>query len=175
MMVPSTFEDRTMPNFAQFSALAVLSAACATSAAADDVAKWAREANDRAEIQALIWRYERALDSLDVDAYVAVFTEDAVFGDAKGREGIRALISGVKASREKSAGPGKAPVQTYQSIQNMTITFTSETTAKIEGYYMALIGAQNGNPARVATTGREVDEAVKQNGQWLISRRTVSP
>ncbi len=165
-----------MPKFAQlFAFAALLSAGVATSAAADDVAKWAREANDRAEIQALVWRYERALDTLDVDAYVAVFTEDAVFGTAKGREGIRALIAGIKAGREKNAEPGKPPVQTYQSIQNMTIAFTSKTTATIEGYYMALLGAQNGSPPRVATAGREVDELVKQNGQWLISKRTVSP
>ncbi len=104
-----------------------------------------------------------------------MFTEDAVFGTAKGREGIRALIAGIKAGREKNAEPGKPPVPTYQSIQNMTIAFTSKTTATIEGYYMALLGAQNGNPSRVATVGHEVDEVVKKNGQWLISKRTVSP
>lgn len=165
-----------MPKFAQIAAFAaLLSAPIAMSAPADDIAKWAREANDRAEIQALMARYERALDTLDVDAYVAVFTKDAVFGNARGHEGIRALIAGIKAGREKTAEPGKAPVPTYQSIQNMTITFASETTATIEGYYVALLGAQNGNPARVATVGHEVDEVVKQDGRWLISKRTVSP
>jgi uncharacterized protein (TIGR02246 family) len=161
-----------MPKFALLSAFAAL--LCATSAPADDVAKWAREANDRAEIQGLMARYERALDTLDVDAYVALFTEDAVFGTAKGREGIRAMIAGNKAAREKNAAPGKAPVRTYQSIQNMTVAFTSDTTATIEGYYMALI-AETGTPPRVATVGYEVDEVVKQNGKWLISKRTVSP
>jgi uncharacterized protein (TIGR02246 family) len=165
-----------MPRFAQLTAFAVLLSICiVSSASADDVAKWAREANDRAEIQALMSRYERALDTLDVDAYVAVFTQDAVFGTAKGRDGIRALIAGIKAGREKNAEPGKPPVPTYQSIENMTIAFTSETTATVEGYYMALLGAQKGSPSRVATAGHEVDEVVKQNGRWLISKRTVSP
>lgn len=165
-----------MPKFAALIVfIALLPVAVATSASPDEIARWAREANDRAEIQALMARYERALDSLDVDAYVAVFTDDAVFGDAKGREGIRAMIASTKASREKNAEPGKPPMRTFQSIQNMTIAFTSETTATIEGYYVALIGAQNGNPARVATVGHEVDEVVKRNGRWLISKRTVSP
>jgi uncharacterized protein (TIGR02246 family) len=155
--------------------VALLPVAVVKSASTDDIARWAREANDRAEIQALMARYERALDSLDVDAYVAVFTDDAVFGDAKGREGIRAMIASTKARREKSAEPGKPPMRTFQSIQNMTITLTSETTATVEGYYLALIGTQNDNPARVATVGHEVDEVVKHDGRWLISKRTVSP
>ena len=44
---------------------------------ADDAAAL-REAQDRAAIEALMWRYVRALDSLDPDGYAAVFTEDDV-------------------------------------------------------------------------------------------------
>jgi hypothetical protein len=164
-----------MRPLAHLSALAaVLSFAVGAPVAADE-ATWAREANDRAEIQALMWRYERALDTLDVEAYVAVFAEDAQFGNAKGREGIRALIAGIKAAREKNAEPGKPPVQTYQSITNMTIEFQSETRATVEGYFMAILGATANSPPRVATVGREVDEVVKVAGRWLIAVRTVSP
>jgi uncharacterized protein (TIGR02246 family) len=131
-----------------------------------------READDRAEIQALLARYERALDTLDVDAYVAVFTEDAEFGNAKGRDGIRALISGVKAAREKNTEPGKPVTPTYQSLTNMTIEFVSADRAIVRGYYMALLGT---TPPRVATVGQETDEVVRANGQWLIAKRTVSP
>lgn len=164
-----------MRTLAHLSTLAAVLAFAVTTPAAADDAKWAREANDRAEIQALMWRYERALDTLDVDAYVAVFTEDAVFGNAKGREGIRALIAGVKAAREKGAEPGKPPVQTYQSITNMTIEFQSENRAKVEGYFMAILAATDSSPPRIATVGREVDEVVKVDGRWLIAVRTVSP
>jgi hypothetical protein len=160
---------RTLPCLV---ALAVLATAAAAPASAGDTARWAREANDRAEIQALMWRYERALDTLDVDAYVAVFTDDAQFGNAKGRDGIRALIAGVKAAREKNTEPGKPVTPTYQSITNMTIEFTSATRAVVNGYYMALLGAQ---PPRVATAGVERDEVVKVNGRWLIAVRAVSP
>ncbi|HVY64645.1 MAG TPA: nuclear transport factor 2 family protein [Gammaproteobacteria bacterium] len=161
-----------MPKLPHLLAVAALAAVAATPVAARDKDRWAREANDRAEIQALMWRYERALDTLDVDAYVAVFTEDATFGKAKGREGIRALIAGIKAAREKNTEPGKPVTPTYQSITNMNIEFVSETRAVINGYYMALLGTQ---PPRVATVGLERDEVVKVDGHWLIAVRTVSP
>jgi hypothetical protein len=40
----------------------------------------AREARDRAEIEELMWRYARALDTLNADAYAAVYTPDGQFG-----------------------------------------------------------------------------------------------
>jgi hypothetical protein len=145
-----------------------------TVAHADD-AQALRQAQDRAAIEALMWRYERALDTLDVDAYVAVFTENAQFGNAKGRDGIRALISGIKAAREKGSGPDKPVTPTYQSVNNMTIEFLSADRARIEGYYTAFLGEQADKPARLATVGREVDEVVRVDGRWLIDKRTVSP
>jgi hypothetical protein len=36
----------------------------------------AREARDRAEIEALMWDYTRALDTLNPDAYAAAYTPD---------------------------------------------------------------------------------------------------
>ncbi len=36
-----------------------------------------REAQDRAEIQQLMWDYARAIDNWDADRYVAVFTPTA--------------------------------------------------------------------------------------------------
>jgi hypothetical protein len=152
--------------------LAALVFALATTASAADDAKSIREANDRAEIQDLMWRYERALDTLDVDAYVAVYTEDAQFGQAKGSDAIRALIAGVKAAREKNTEAGKSVTPTYQSITNMTIEFVSEARAVVRGYYMAMLGT---TPPRAATVGQEVDEVVKVSGHWLIAKRTVSP
>ena len=159
-----------MLKIANVLALAAMLSA-AVPAAADD-AQLLRESNDRAEIQALMWRYVRALDTLDVDAYVTVFTEDAQFGNAQGREGIRTMIAGVKAAREKNTEPGKPVVSTYQSITNMNIEFVSEDRALVRGYYMAILGT---TPPRVATVGHEVNEVVKVDGHWLIAVRTVSP
>jgi len=162
-----------MPKLPHAALLAV--SLLATAAASGDESVPLREAQDRAAIEALMWRYQRALDTLDVDAYVAVFTENAQFGNAQGRDGIRALISGIKAAREKGAGPDRPVTPTYQSVNNMTIEFLSADRARIEGYYTAFLDAQAERPARLATVGREVDEVVKVDGRWLIDKRTVSP
>lgn len=60
-------------------AVAVLTVALSSSFAfgEDDVV---REARDRAEIDALMWRYVRALDTLNADAYAALYTADGQFG-----------------------------------------------------------------------------------------------
>jgi len=38
-----------------------------------------REVRDRAEIEDLMWRYTRALDTTDADAYAAAYTADGQF------------------------------------------------------------------------------------------------
>ena len=60
-------------------AVAALALGAGGAALADDAAIL-REAQDRAAIEALMWRYVRALDSMDADGYAAVFTEDGTFG-----------------------------------------------------------------------------------------------
>lgn len=170
----SELQRRSVLKPLLFAVVAFSMLATSSPSLADD-AKFLREANDRAEIQALMWRYVRALDTLDVDAYAAVFTEDGEFGNAQGRDAIRTMISGIKAARERNLEPGKSVTPTYQSITNMTIEFVSEDHARVEGYFMALFGATDGNPPRVATVGREANEVVRVNGRWLIRSRTVSP
>ena len=57
----------------------------------------ARESRDRAEIDGLMWRYARALDTLNPDAYAAAYTPDGQFGTGpnatKGRKCLRRLGS----------------------------------------------------------------------------------
>ena len=66
---------------------------------ADDAAAL-REAQDRSAIEALMWRYVRALDTMDPDAYAAVFTEDGTFGSGstqrKGRADIKQMVADLK-------------------------------------------------------------------------------
>jgi hypothetical protein len=46
----------------------------------------------------------------------------------------------------------------------------------MQAYWMTVFGAAGQNtPARVAAAGREVDELVRLNGQWLIKLRDVAP
>jgi hypothetical protein len=59
----------------------------------------ARE-KDRAEIEELMWRYTRALDTGDGTTYAATYTVDGQFGTGanatKGREALKKLGDGLK-------------------------------------------------------------------------------
>src|SRR5690606_33591256 len=74
-------------------------------ALADDGAR----AEDRAQIEELMWRYARALDTFDADAYAAVYTEDGEFkagGNAtKGREALRQMVANLGQNRNESSPP----------------------------------------------------------------------
>ena len=159
--------------------MAALAAGSSGIAFADDAAVL-REAQDRAAIEALMWRYVRALDSLDADGYAAVFTEDGSFGSGntqrKGRADLKAMVADLKKSRDERAAAGQPSPAMYHVIANHQITFTGANEARYDSYWMTVFGA-NGQetPPRVAAAGRGVDQLVRVNGQWLIKNRNVAP
>ena len=147
--------------------------------AADNSAE--RESRDRALIEKLMWQYVRALDTENADAYAAVYTPDGQFGTGanpvRGREALKKLINDLRqraAANEAKSGE-KRPAM-YHVIANSYLEFNGKDHARLEAYWMTLFaaGAQN-QPARVAAAGREVDELVRLNGQWLIQSRDVAP
>jgi uncharacterized protein (TIGR02246 family) len=151
----------------------------ANAASADDVALL-REAKDRAAIEALMWRYVRALDSMDADAYAAVFTEDGAFKSGStqhhGRAEMKQMIADLKKTRDERAAAGTASAPMYHVIANHQITFTGPNEARYDSYWMTVFGAAGPNtPVRVAAAGRGVDQLVRVNGQWLIKNRDVAP
>lgn len=58
------------------------------------------QAQDRAQIESLMWHYTRALDTLNPDVYAATYTADGQFGSGpnavKGREALRKMITGLR-------------------------------------------------------------------------------
>lgn len=151
-----------------------------TQAALADDATGLREAQDRAAIEALMWRYVRALDSMDADGYAAVFTEDGTFGSGntqrKGRADLKAMVADLKKGRDERAAAGTPSPAMYHVIANHQITFTGPNEARYDSYWMTVFGAAGPDtPARVAAAGRGVDELVRVNGQWLIKNRNVAP
>jgi uncharacterized protein (TIGR02246 family) len=139
-----------------------------------------REAADRAEIQELMWRYVRALDSLDADAYASVFTEDGKFSSGQsaeaGRPALKKMVEGLKAGRDQRAAAGEQSAPMYHVITNAHIEFTGKDTARYHSYWMTVFGAAGqGSTPRVAAAGRGVDELVRVDGQWLIKDRNVAP
>lgn len=158
----------------------VLMAATALPSLADD-ADILREAQDRAEIQELMWRYVRALDTLNAAAYAEVFTEDGQFGSganaAKGREALQKMVADLRqgrADREAQGAPSSPAM--YHVITNSHIEFVDEDHARYHSYWMTVFGAAGAEtPPRVAAAGRGVDELVRQDGRWLIRSRNVAP
>ncbi len=137
-------------------------------------------AQDRAEIQALMWHYVRALDSFDADAYAAAFTEDGQFGVGpnaeKGRPELKKMIMGLaqrRTEQEKAGKPAGPPM--YHIITNPYIEFVDGDHARFHGYWLTVFGpAEAKGTPRVAAAGQEVDELVRVDGKWLIKLRNVA-
>lgn len=160
--------------------VALLSVAAATNAAGADDAAVLREAQDRAAIEALMWRYVRALDSLDAAGYAAVFTEDGTFrsggAEEHGRAELAKMVADLKKGRDDRAAKGETNAPMYHVIANHQITFTGPNEARYDSYWMTVFGAAGqATPPRVAAAGRGVDVLVRVNGEWLIKSRDVAP
>ncbi len=163
------------------SALIAGAAVCASAAsfAADDGSALKQE-QDRVAIEALMWRYVRALDTLDAAGYAAVFTEDGTFvsGNAQehGRAELMKMIDGLKKGRADREAKGEKNAPMYHVIANHTIEFVGPNEARYNSYWMTVFGAVGQEvPARVAAAGRGIDTVVRVNGQWLIKSRDVAP
>jgi len=160
--------------------LTAASVLASTASWADD-GDMLRQTQDRAEIQGLMWRYVRALDTLDADAYARVFTENGQFGTGenatRGRAALREMVMGLKQGREAREADGGAPSPAmHHVITNAHIEFLGRDRARYHSYWMTVFGAAGQDtPPRVAAAGRGVDELVRVDGQWLIESRNVAP
>jgi uncharacterized protein (TIGR02246 family) len=141
----------------------------------------AAEAQDRAQIEKLMWQYVRALDTENADAYAAVFTPDGQFGTGanavKGSEALKKMINGFRQrAADDQAKTGEKGPAMYHVITNSYLEFVDKDHARLQAYWMTVFAAAGEKtPPRVAAAGREVDELVRSNGQWLIRLRDVAP
>ena len=59
-----------------------------------------REAQDRVQIEKLMWQYTRALDTENADAYAAAYTPDGQFGSGpnviKGHDALKKMITDLR-------------------------------------------------------------------------------
>jgi uncharacterized protein (TIGR02246 family) len=140
-----------------------------------------REVRDRAQIEDVMWKYTRALDTNDGDAYAAVYTADGQFtagtNATKGRDALRKMVADLRQRAVDAAAKGepKRPPM-YHMTANERISFSDKDHARIEAYYITAVAAGGPNtPLRVAAVGRSIDDLVRVNGQWLIKTRNVAP
>lgn len=126
-------------------------------------------AADYTAIQTLIVKYAHVYDSRDVEGYVGIFTDDAVFrftgNQLNGRSEIREFITGVANSPEPV-------IKSHHVITNTLIEFVSDTEAHHRSYW-EIVSGPVGGPFTVGNIGVYDDVVVKQNGQWLIKTRNI--
>jgi uncharacterized protein (TIGR02246 family) len=140
-----------------------------------------RQVQDRAQIEKLMWQYIRALDTENPDAYAAVYTPDGQFGSGpnavKGRDALKKMIVDLqKRAADAQAETRQKTPPMYHVIANSYLEFTDKDHAHMEAYWMTVFAQAGPNvPVRVAAAGREVDELVRLDGQWLIKFRDVAP
>ncbi len=140
----------------------------------------ADQASDREEIHALLWKYTRALDTLNADAYAANFTEDGAFQSGAtalttGHDALRAMIEGVKKGQDDRAAAGTPSGPMYHMTMDSYIEFVDADHARHHSYWQTVFGpAKQGETPRVAAAGYGIDDVVRVNGQWQIKLRNVA-
>ena len=137
----------------------------------------------RESIRDRIARWNSNGDAGRMDQMVLVLAPDVEFQAAesevlRGRDAVLAFLTGVKGDKAESAQPatprtgrylppGKRPsIRHYTS--NPTIDLESETRAQVRTYYAVL------SSFGLDHWGRYLDEFGVVDGEWLITKRTVT-
>jgi uncharacterized protein (TIGR02246 family) len=131
-------------------------------------------AQDRVEIEQLMWNYIRALDSRDAEAYAALFSPDGQFGRGtaavKGRDALKKMILDAKNQIDTRNTGDKKASRMYHVVTNPHVEFIDKDHARFYAYWIGALASGG-----TTSAGREVNELVRINGQWLISVRDVDP
>jgi hypothetical protein len=138
-----------------------------------------QQAKDRDDIEQLMWRYARALDTLDAEAYATAYTPDGQFiaggNPTTGTAALKKMITDLKATRTEREKTEPQPPM-YHMEMNKYVEFPAKDRARHHTYWQTVFGAVGrGGQVRVAAAGHGVDDLVKVNGKWLIKIRNVSP
>jgi uncharacterized protein (TIGR02246 family) len=132
---------------------------------------------DRVAVEDVMARYVWAVDSLDAEGYVAVFTEDAVIDSngsiSRGHEEIRRIVTGLVQRRDDNTAKGLPTSNLYHVISNVRITFPTPGEAVHQSYWQT-VRRDKAGAMTAAAMGRSEDRLVKRNGTWLIQRRTLT-
>ena len=131
---------------------------------------------DRIAVEDVMARYVWAVDSLDADGYVAVFTEDAVIDSngsiSKGHAEIRKIVTNLIKRRDDNRALGLPTANLYHVISSVRITFPKAGEAVHQAYWQTVRRDKDGKMI-AAAMGRSEDQLVKRNGKWLIQSRKL--
>ena len=132
---------------------------------------------DRIAVEDVMARYVWAVDSLDADGYVAVFTEDATIDSngsiSKGHDEIRKIVTSLIQRRDDNRAKGLPTSNLYHVISSVRITFPKPGEAVHQSYWQTVRRDKDGKMI-AAAMGRSEDRLVKSNGKWLIQSRKLT-
>jgi len=132
---------------------------------------------DRMAVEDVMARYIWAVDSLDAEGYVTVFTEDAVIDSngsiSTGNEEIRGIVTNLIKWRDDNKAKGLPATRLYHVISNVRITFPKPGEALHQSYWQTVTRDKDGRMIPAAM-GRSWDRLVKRDGQWLIQERKLT-
>jgi uncharacterized protein (TIGR02246 family) len=132
---------------------------------------------DRTAVEDVMARYVWAVDSLDADGYVAVFTDDAVIDSngsiSRGHAEIRRIVTNLIQRRDDSKAKGLPTSNLYHMTSNVRITFPKPGEALHQSYWQTVRRDKEGHMI-AAAMGRSEDRLVKRNGRWLIQSRKLT-
>lgn len=160
--------------------LVALTMVAAAGQACADEADMLREAHDRAAIQNLMWRYTRALDTMDIDTYLSLFTEDGqlVSGNNAivGRDAIARLMQVIADGAAKRKAAGETIPASYHLSSNVSIEFDGPDQARFYAYWAAVNApVEPGGKPEIDSVGWERNELVRVDGEWKIKVRNTAP
>ena len=132
---------------------------------------------DRMAVEDVMARYVWAVDSLDPEGYVGVFTEDAIIDSngniSKGREEIRKIVMTLIQRRDNNKAKGLPTSNLYHLIRNVRITFLGPDEALHQSYWQTVSRDKDGKMT-AAAMGRSEDRLVKRNSKWFIQMRKLT-
>jgi ketosteroid isomerase-like protein len=134
-------------------------------------------ARDRAEIEDLMARYLFALDYNDLDTFIAMFTDDAVFDFARGRiEGKANILEAVKGFKARIGDIYKDedgdPALLRHVLAHAVIRVEGDRAwTRAQWFEMANDGP--GKSLKMGTFGIYEDKLERHEGRWLFSERRI--
>jgi uncharacterized protein (TIGR02246 family) len=125
-------------------------------------------ADDRLAILDVITRADEAASRRDADAYVELFTDDAVLDGSQGRHAGRAAL-------RAAVGPvwaAEGPATLHLTLNAVVEPGPSQDQAVARSVLLIIDPA---TPPAIRATAAITQELRRSEGFWRITRRTVAP